>query len=819
MRIFVEADYLVPARAWFGGVNTKVTLDDIARWASAQEAAWGECYIFVEVSIPGHDSIKASNVDLIIAFSDRVAVCEIKNHRTLQAIADVLLDSLGQSNDNANLIKAHLKTGRVLPQEAVRPFLFVPGLVSEEIAALISKQLAISSHRHVVIGGGDRCKKQPVLPSGHPVCFSQCIQSRLHQMRIRRGDPSFPGAQGFILRLLEATRLHEFSDVSKATAFLRTESNIVPQIRIPEDHLSGLHADEMKRALEILSTIGTLEVEGPFGGGKTSFIREILNTLAKASPKRLSIAQFNANGITSYKGILSGLVQSFNLDADPYGDEEYLADTVFQFDGLVWIQSFDRVSMMTVRRLWERVRQHGDRQRCRIIVESRSSLFGDPWTNKEHSVFILGVPLGAMPRLLELRKPGSKDRTLGTFAESRNPRLALARWQPPGGSDPTPDVLADLAWFQDVFQGFEREVAGFLVCLLDESPIPLRLSLAISLTLAAFPGQLYDSVVDTTYWVLPSLHATDMTGFLCVFSWPCERMPVLQVLRQETMVASKNRSLAEHVRQTSDRRVLSTIIERAMSSLTSSEEADTLEAKVLLAARQGDIEPFCRSVYRRGYYGAARLTQWLDKPPAIVHDTYLERFCRFAARVLEHCQRRQIPPPAELLDEPESESTLHRYLWQVATIVSESFEPEGPSLDRFAKATRNVADPNARTEALCWLSNLSRCFNRSAHQQRQFLQQLQEHSSDQSLSWETRLYLMTTTIAHFDFGSPGFWNGVEPGQHELCHQYFNLAATNDAVDLWEAFEIGRLYGQCHRKNTWAENWLAHMRFTDDGNHN
>src|SRR4051812_13873326 len=69
---------LMNARAWVCKPRLRTVLDDLERAIEARQAGWGEAYVFIEVPAPGTNPHHSKQIDLLIAFSDRLVICELK---------------------------------------------------------------------------------------------------------------------------------------------------------------------------------------------------------------------------------------------------------------------------------------------------------------------------------------------------------------------------------------------------------------------------------------------------------------------------------------------------------------------------------------------------------------------------------------------------------------------------------------------------------------------------------------------------------------------------------------------------------------------
>ncbi|MFA5897624.1 MAG: hypothetical protein WC829_00790 [Hyphomicrobium sp.] len=817
MKIVIGSDSLLKARDWFGSPQHNSLFVDIVSWATAREPTWGQCAFFVEVDIPGNGRTKATNVDLILAFSSRVAVCEIKHYRSLSRAQDSLSDSLDQCRTNADLVKEHLSLAHILPEQAIRPFLFLPALNSKEITALVDEQLLKSSLRHIAIAGGGDCREEPVMKNGHPVFFPRALDGRLGQ--IRAADRRFyrNGAEVFLENLVNP-RVHVFAALDQAIEYVRTQADTAHRLRLPIGHVSNLRPESMQRAQEALANFGVVEICAPFGVGKSAFIKELIYTVAQQSSTRIRLAAISIEGVTSITELTRRFVFAFDLDSKPDTDEDKLTAQLFEVEGIAWITSYGSEATVAVRRLIDSALATSDR-RCKFIVESKIPLH--PYTResgtRKFNIHFTELRAGAIGKIVEFNAAGNPDFPLAAMKGWKNPRLALARWQSPSLEEESPELVHEFSWFNEIFQGIERDVATFLICLLDDVPIELELTLIEEIAAETFPSELPATIRRALRRVKNHLDDGQLVGLRSYISRDLEKdlgnLPKHTVL----VVTGVHSTLAEYVRQHSDH-VLLAQFNKQITAALEHRVGIRATADLILKLRRGDLGAFCESVYRRGYFGAAMIVPWLDKH-GLQRDAYLARFCRFANYAFRRRQNGKPMPKASVLGEPFNGSKLDEYLWAVVRLVASCLEGEQPDLKKFAVEAKECDDPNIAVEALCWLHDLSTWPpQRSREQSWQFIALFQSYVNESRMTRPNRMFLLSCYI--FSIRQLGR-DATLQQQSMLTNLYgeFFRTATTGMCDFTEASLMRESYKRVRLLLSRRMQPRALDVFEDDGNPN
>src|SRR5258708_819355 len=134
MHIFVGANVrdLRHAKRWITQApGVRETLLDLRTWAESKKKNWGDSTLFLEFSCRRYPGERGSQIDLLLAFSDRSAVCEVKD----KPFSDlVIADHADQVDRQATLIEARLRDrGRITSLRKPAALLFLPRLNMSEL--------------------------------------------------------------------------------------------------------------------------------------------------------------------------------------------------------------------------------------------------------------------------------------------------------------------------------------------------------------------------------------------------------------------------------------------------------------------------------------------------------------------------------------------------------------------------------------------------------------------------------------------------------------------------------------------------------------
>lgn len=625
-------DALQKTRDWFSAPTIIPVLADVVDWAKGHESEWGECYLIVETDLPGSGQFRATNIDLMVAFSDRVVVCEVKNHHSFKAAEGALFGTLSQVCRNFDLVQQHLT--RYIDHRSVRPFVFVPDLDPPSIERLTRLQLSKSSLRHVNIVGGRKCQPNPVLRNGQPVYLPAALELRLREipncdLRALTGHAQ--------LRLAELTLSegrYTFHELSNAITYLETTATDVPiAVRLEPTHVPNLRPAELTRARELLLNARLAEVIGSPGIGKSSFIKEVLNSLVQDHKRHVQIAVVDLGPSDTIKVICQRLLRFFGHDPSDFHDERELIDRLSAVDAYVWIRSYDQRVRFLVKELAERIIGSATRN-CSFVIESVLSLLP-----REHHVQLDTLWRRHIQEILERTTPSnaSLSARLVSIHSGYNPAVALGIWKSGSPMPPVSQFSADASWLLHVFRHrLQREVFGFFVSAFEDAPFGLEVDVLRTAAIASFPGLLPSTVLAALVDVLVPLWSASAIDV----SW-VNRSDLPDALQADlnlsawSMVSDLNPSLFTLLHKTFGDDAINTWHHETRLALEKSEGHPAFVA-VTLGFFSHKLLPYCRSTFSTGSAYIPQVVRWLDRrmtergTNVDEFEHYFERTVRFA---------------------------------------------------------------------------------------------------------------------------------------------------------------------------------------------
>jgi len=829
MELFVGSarpDALYKARDWFAASANSLLLSELFEWAVSQESQWGQCLMLVEPDVPASDRLKATNIDLILAFSDRVAICEVKNHRSMRAAQEALIRSLGQCRDNHELVSYHLTRGKSVPAEAIRPFLFVPQADSKDVSDLIALQFNKSSMTHIGITGGQRCKSRPALPNGHPLYMPLSVRSRLSQVRPLAQEFYSGSAQHTLQKLLGGEQAGPFKTLPSAFAYVRSEANRPPQMRLPPGHVAGLRPRELNRALRALDSCGIVEVTGSFGIGKSAFIREFIAIFSDRASRRLQVATCNLGSAITFTQLCRELLVSFDLDPGEYASDDALLERLFRAEGIVWIQSYDLTVRTIVKRLLDAANAARGRIKCRFVVESGWS---DPvfpfeekgqredWKWPEMHIHLLGLDRNHMRKVLETAPRGNAAHSLEQIQGMGNPRMALGRWRSDDLHSDSPELVLQFKGIEQSFEGLEWPVVQYLVCLLDDAPFGIDREIAGRVATLVFSAHSRLQVSLAFISVLHKLEWKTHKGSVKHHTFVSSYLKDLGIgdIRSRSLVTDVNASLAAYIRQ----QMLPDELVELRTRTTAALEligGKHLHVQAILGLRRRDLQPLFVSSLRNGMYGAVHIGDWLNRQPVFESLDSKQIYLEHWARVALHLDAEDPKHRADLkllLRVPPADFALGRYLYQVMITATTHVIDGRPDLEGF-RSTTVVDNPTVLAEALCWIWDLSfrdQLTPRLDEFERLFRLYLLDSQVDDPA---VRLLLLLHLIRSIARKGSRAILAAESDLVDLLRIYLPLVqSTDNFLYLWGMDKFCRRLIRIQRRD--LQNALS--RFADDGN--
>jgi hypothetical protein len=707
MELFVGShrdDALLHAYEWLGAASSQPLLRDVFSWCDSAPATWGKFVAFAEPDVPQFGAIETSNVDLVLAFSDRAIVCEVKSNRNFQTAKDLSFDSLRQCARHRNLVAANLNT--CLENDAVIGIVFYPFLNPDQILQLRDRQ-AQTSYRHLTVCGGFRCRKRVAPTTQHPFDLLQVSQSRLGSAPSSSPNRYSLNAQDVLKQRLVVPGVRQYASLASARKDLQSIADVPKSVLLREWHIHGCRPKEQQELHEALCRFGFAEIVGAAGIGKSEFIREYLSWLEDQRQRRLSVARIEVKAGESLADVLRRLLEHFDHDPEQDPDDELLLRRLFDSDGLIWIQKYAADASSVIVDLISRIPSDRSTITARLIVESvvptlparRSRVSVGPLTNSE------------IYQILESRPSGHPEHDANKIAyETRgNPRLAIVRWQSTNVDAAPRSSTGAFEWVNYAFVGFERTILNYLVLVLSEAPLGMSRDLLTRISATVHAGTLMSTVADTVRVVIDKLEATQM---IHVYRFTSGLVgPLGDAIgpdRQFIDINNVDVSLTQFIIRSIPQEVAIKWQSRTTEILVEQAVPGSL-AEVTAALRMGELWPFCRSSFRHTHRG--NLIPWLVAKAASNGSSmgtsptaaYLERAIRLQHRMFQYPLE-----PVNLksaLGEPNAGSPEQLYMWQALSGRSNCYLVDGKcDVDQWWRDAAQVKDPDLAAQSLASLS-------------------------------------------------------------------------------------------------------------------
>lgn len=646
MRFFINLrrhDAMRKAKEWFTPRGHYATYEEIVAWAESKEDDWGECFVMLEVDVPGRGNINSKNVDLLLAFSDRLAVIEVKNHRSYRSAQTNLSKSLRQCCTSFDLVRAHM--AGAVAEDSVRAFLYVPELESHEIASLTDQQLASTSMSHATVVGGERCRHRPTLPNGHPLYLPHALKVRLSDSPAPRSR-AVQGAQETFLALLDKSEVYEFSSLRSAVNCIREHDKSTPVYRLSDRHVRGLRETAREQVIDRLSENQVVEIVGSAGAGKSDFIREALETLTAREQAESLLAVIEVTSEHTLSGLLRHVLCL--LDAEPtiYDTDDVLREQLKNTPGTVWVRRHERRASPVLTALVDLLGAAS----CRLIIEST---YGQVLQSESIRIELPQLEPRDLRTLVENISPQpSASAFIDVIAaSSTSPIHALKALDlVPDGHEP---IARGFGWLEDALHDpFSRDLCYYLVFILGESPIEMRVEALLAGAREVFKRHLPSAINSTTRQVLSPILANDAVSIDVVRGQDYPFLGEEHSAVSDGWFMDPDPALVDYVRKH-----LPDSLKQQWRMQTANVLSRRFMAKrsvrVLTALWDGDLRPWCDSAFRGGYLGIPGLVSWLDRrtdPVDVTEENaQLERALRLAASVIERkADRASINVDAEL---------------------------------------------------------------------------------------------------------------------------------------------------------------------------
>lgn len=388
LRVGTNTKNLADAKIWVLSPGVSDTLSCLTTWAVSKEPQWGDCVLFFEVSCHRRPTERGSQVDLLLAFKDRIAVCEVK--KGPMPDTKKLTDFAAQVSRQADLIRQRLREGRCNLAEKPAALLFFPDLTEPQLKE-INRTLNKEGFPHVRPAG---CLETP---SVSELDLTTSINRWLKDSQLGSGSESVRLSH-LIRRQVVSSTNERVTSLEQLLESLRNFVAPTQSLRQPFWHIRSLREAEEREAASILRKSRFLEVVGSEGLGKSAFIKDLFAHDIGNDPREVALAH-----CYSEHEVARRLHSAMVGESTPSVGEHELIGGIKGSDASLWVSSCDMFSRASLRAVL--VNLIGDSSetasdRSRIVVESRVSLEIDhlpsivlePLANDAIAAVVRGAP-------------------------------------------------------------------------------------------------------------------------------------------------------------------------------------------------------------------------------------------------------------------------------------------------------------------------------------------------------------------------------------------------------------------------------------------
>jgi hypothetical protein len=322
------------AKRWVTDSAVPDTLRRVVEWASSREGKWGDCSVFFEVSCQRYRGEQGSQIDLLLAFGDRLAICEVKR-RPLEP--HELVDAAHQVDLQQKLVASRLKSF-VTADRLPACLLFFPHYSLSQLLAC-NRHLNNEGAPHVRVAG---CVADADV---HKLDLSASLDQWLRMPQIRRGV----SAADVVQRHLITSSLAPVKTFEILVDDLRRFAAPVSSLRQPSWHIAELRAVDRSTLLATLRSARFVEINGPELIGKSALLRDVFVHDLKLIPRQVQVREAYDSGT-----VLRRLYEYLIGPVRTLGEHEII-HMLIGLEHPVWISEVDTVSIVSLRQTIERL--------------------------------------------------------------------------------------------------------------------------------------------------------------------------------------------------------------------------------------------------------------------------------------------------------------------------------------------------------------------------------------------------------------------------------------------------------------------------------
>lgn len=667
MRIFLGStivDQLLEARTWVAGSYLKSLFSSLQRWIETKEKrdGWGDCNVFIEIPLPTHNTSAGSHnqVDMLICFSNRIALCELKRHSKTEHLR--LDKTYHQLNGQISWLKGLCGQNLLNRDNFLSTFLVLPNFDSSELITIRTAWIDRYHGHHILPVGTSTQLKDHRDRNSHPFHLVEALEERLSRSRSPIKTGCLPLQLLIHERLTEAgSELLPFGDFNEAVRYLR--ENITPATaNSPAPyHVPDLRPGLLDKAIDLLHGEGVVELMGPPEIGKSVFAKEIIQRAGYSS------WEFKLSQCHTPHAICTQINNSLRGDSpQALGYEEFLR-WLTKEPVLFWVREYDLVSGKSLDELLKTYKSFNVSMKeiqARWIIESVRPLSG----LHDFRCELTPIERQGISRILQKLKSGGAfdDPEEVTRLAGGSPGRAIRYWQ----SLLRTDVEAgdEFEWFRRQLTSDEARILPILCMATERSPLGLTQGLLCSLVSGLNLDLPSSNVQTSVESLLQKLKSRQLAS---ISRLNREIMPdsIIPQGSSVTLITDVSRGIRDGVLKELSDANLNEWQLKLHDVLWDAAQMYTL-SHVTVEINLGDLEPFLRSSFR--FTHLSRLITWIDQTRWRYKDTR-QAYLLKALRVLLALGKREAIDLETDLGKPQSGDGVQEFAYNLAKIKGITF--------------------------------------------------------------------------------------------------------------------------------------------------
>jgi len=650
------------AKDWFSNGSLREALDDLEETIGVLERSYGPCTVFIECTFPSAGKIRSRQIDLLLSFRDRAALCEIKQGLAGKTLRHQITGEIEQIRGQAELIEAHLKMAG-LGGGSVSRFLWAPHLGQPGLEEIVVQTRIAGADYDITPAGGNANLRGiilPALPEGIPAYLPEAIEHRLQRHSGFRSLPN-PGVASTLTDIVCNTSpqsgipLLEFENFTSIRERLRGQTRHVNvEIELEATDVRDLRSSEIYKAQRALREFHLVEITGPVGVGKSTFIMEMLGHFLQAASNYRLVVSCVIQNCRSERDVLHALASEvIGPTRANRLDEDALLDAMERSESVLWIRDYDQRSYPAIRLLMDKLRHSNREERSYWIIESMipSQLTGK--TIAAYQVALMPLDNGAIASILR-RLPESRGRDVNDIVISAGGiPLRATMLLRTSGKIAEASRLDRYELFLITLKPDQRHIVDGLAYFLSESPLGTTIQLieewARTVLLSAADvrevlekAQAYRLITVETFG--SARLGAEGTAKTLTAAW--QEGPVSEDLLEIALPQSIHESLIGWIRiydphfieyfvNRIDQKDLDKWQQYLQNALLERVQSNKGLTGVTLALLIGDIEPFIRSSFRSSSAVLPAMKSWAADRVKIT-DRNMLYFDRWLSWMLDH---------------------------------------------------------------------------------------------------------------------------------------------------------------------------------------